>query len=233
MKLVFPWLIVVILSITVYWYIEKSDRLVNENASYKEDLENSAAYTVKLQSIIDSLKSSQERKHEIPKSDHIKNILQKFFAEKPKKENIPTSEIQIDELREQVEDFRKKQAFFPDRFPINDDYEITQKFSKKHPAIDIAKNSGAEVVAIASGVVKAVYYDKYFGNVVLIDHLNGYASLYAHLSASFVKIKYFVEKGETIAMVGNSGNSSAPHLHLEMLLKGKNIDPLNIWNGIE
>jgi murein DD-endopeptidase MepM/ murein hydrolase activator NlpD len=59
----------------------------------------------------------------------------------------------------------------------------------------------------------------------MIDHLNEYATLYAHLATTFFEGKSTVEKGETIALVGNTGNSSAPHLHYEIMLEGNNVNP--------
>jgi len=81
------------------------------------------------------------------------------------------------------------------------------------------------VVSAAQGEVLSVYDDKYFGRVVLIDHFNQYATLYAHLQSSLVEMGESVEKGQTIALSGNSGNSTAPHLHFEILVDGVNIDP--------
>ncbi|PID29359.1 MAG: hypothetical protein CSB55_01915 [Candidatus Cloacimonadota bacterium] len=228
MKQIGVWLLVAILSITLYRFYEINRKLEKDNAVCREELAATTAYASKMQAVADSLKSKSERIGEIPKNDRIKDVLEKFFSERSGENSSETDKIGIEELREEIEDFRQKQSFYPDGFPLEKDYKITRKFSEKHPATDIAKNSGAEVKAVASGVVKAVYCDKYFGNVVLIDHFNGYASLYAHLSAVFVKVKFFAEKGETIGLVGNTGNSSAPHLHLEILFKGKNIDPLLI-----
>ena len=84
---------------------------------------------------------------------------------------------------------------------------------------------GTEVVAVAAGEVLSVYYDENYGNVIMIDHLNEYATLYAHLATTFFESNSTVEKGETIALVGNTGNSSAPHLHYEIMFEGKNVDP--------
>jgi murein DD-endopeptidase MepM/ murein hydrolase activator NlpD len=81
------------------------------------------------------------------------------------------------------------------------------------------------VKAAASGVVSNVYEDKYFGKTVELKHLNGFVSRYAHLAKILVVPKRFVEKGETIALVGNTGNSSAPHLHFQIIHEGVSVDP--------
>jgi murein DD-endopeptidase MepM/ murein hydrolase activator NlpD len=84
------------------------------------------------------------------------------------------------------------------------------------------------VVASAAGEVASVYWDDYFGNVVLVDHLNQYLTMYAHLSVVFVQEGDAVQAGETLALVGNTGNSSAPHLHFEIVIHGESVDPLTI-----
>jgi len=113
----------------------------------------------------------------------------------------------------------------PNLVPLAAEYKISQKFSSKHPGVDFAAKTGSKVVSAAQGEVLSVYDDKYFGRVVLIDHFNQYATLYAHLQSSLVEMGESVEKGQTIALSGNSGNSTAPHLHFEILVDGVNIDP--------
>lgn len=118
----------------------------------------------------------------------------------------------------------------PSGIPIKGDFAISQRFTPTHPAVDFAAPEGAEVVAAASGEVASVYWDDYFGNVVLVDHLNEYVTLYAHLSVVFVQEGDSVQSAETLALVGNTGNSSAPHLHYEVLVHGESIDPLTIMD---
>ncbi len=133
--------------------------------------------------------------------------------------------VKVDNNREKLSQKEKKRRFIPDLIPINGDYAISQKYSEEHPALDFAAANGTEVVAAAAGVVQSVYEDKYFGIVMIVDHLNEYSTLYAHLSATVCKTRTFVEKGETIALVGNTGNSSAPHLHFEIIKNNEYLDP--------
>lgn len=116
----------------------------------------------------------------------------------------------------------------PEGIPVKGDFAISQRFKPSHPAIDLAAPEGAEVMAAAAGEVASVYWDDYFGNVVLVDHLNEYLTMYAHLSVVFVQEGDSVKAGETIALVGNTGNSSASHLHYEILVHGESVDPLTI-----
>jgi murein DD-endopeptidase MepM/ murein hydrolase activator NlpD len=116
----------------------------------------------------------------------------------------------------------------PSGIPVKGDFAISQRFSATHTAVDFAAPQGAEVVASAAGEVASVYWDDYFGNVVLVDHLNQYLTMYAHLSVVFVQEGDAVQAGETLALVGNTGNSSAPHLHFEIVIHGESVDPLTI-----
>lgn len=94
-----------------------------------------------------------------------------------------------------------------------------------HLGLDFAAASGTPIKATASGVVASVDNDKYFGLIVTVYHEGGFVSRYGHCSQLLVAKHDRVKKGQTIALVGNTGRSSAPHLHYEVLKDGKNIDP--------
>lgn len=95
-----------------------------------------------------------------------------------------------------------------------------------HPAVDIAGDEGAPVFATDSGVVVYSGWNNWgYGNVVVINHGNGWQSLYAHLSAMYVTCGQSVFQGNTIAAVGATGNSVAPNLHFEMMYNGVKVNP--------
>jgi murein DD-endopeptidase MepM/ murein hydrolase activator NlpD len=96
-----------------------------------------------------------------------------------------------------------------------------------HLGIDIAAGAGAPVYAADSGVVTmaAGGYNYGYGNVVQIDHGNGYSTIYAHLSAYFVSNCQSVSAGQQIATAGNTGNSQGAHLHFEVRQGGGFINP--------
>lgn len=96
-----------------------------------------------------------------------------------------------------------------------------------HLGIDIAAGAGAPVYAADSGVVTMAQggYNYGYGNVIQIDHGNGYSTLYAHLSAYFVAVCQSVNAGEQIATSGNTGNSQGAHLHFEVRQGGGFINP--------
>jgi murein DD-endopeptidase MepM/ murein hydrolase activator NlpD len=95
----------------------------------------------------------------------------------------------------------------------------------RHEGIDIIAESNALVSAAAGGIVIRAGQDRDLGRYVKIDHDHGVQTIYAHLSRSFVQVGDHVEKGNAIGAVGNTGNSFGPHLHYEILIKGKSVDP--------
>ncbi|HSA99955.1 MAG TPA: peptidoglycan DD-metalloendopeptidase family protein [Anaerolineales bacterium] len=100
-------------------------------------------------------------------------------------------------------------------------------FWSGHLGIDIADGEGGAVFAADSGVVTMAQggYNYGYGNVIQIDHGNGYSTLYAHLSALFVSACQSVSAGQQIATAGNTGNSEGAHLHFEVRLNGGFINP--------
>jgi murein DD-endopeptidase MepM/ murein hydrolase activator NlpD len=94
---------------------------------------------------------------------------------------------------------------------------ITQGYWGGHPGIDIAGWLGAPIAAADSGhVVAAGWNDTGYGYFVVVDHGNGFQTLYAHLQAYYVEAGDDVGKGQTIGEMGSTGNSTGPHLHFEI-----------------
>ena len=94
-----------------------------------------------------------------------------------------------------------------------------------HLGIDIDANSGDPVTAAAEGVVSFSGVRGGYGNVVEIDHGNGYKTLYAHNSSNLVKAGDVVRAGQRIAKVGSTGRSTGSHLHFEVKLDGRQVNP--------
>ncbi len=94
-----------------------------------------------------------------------------------------------------------------------------------HQGLDIAAPSGTTVTSAASGtVIMAQWYGGY-GNYILIDHGGGYSTGYGHLSAIYVSVGQSVQRGQAIGAVGSTGQSTGPHLHFEVRIAGKPVDP--------
>ena len=99
--------------------------------------------------------------------------------------------------------------------------------SKLHGGIDFAVGSGTPIKAIASGVVKTAGWHNAFGNMVIVDHQNGFTSLYAHASSLNVRAGQTISQGQVVSFVGSTGYSTGPHLHLEMTYNGSRVNPGN------
>jgi murein DD-endopeptidase MepM/ murein hydrolase activator NlpD len=94
-----------------------------------------------------------------------------------------------------------------------------------HPGIDFAGPEGTSVYAVAAGVVTWAGPRTGYGNIVEINHGDGYSTRYAHASAVTVKVGDMVSKDQLVAYMGSTGRSTGPHLHYEVLDDGKQIDP--------
>ena len=104
------------------------------------------------------------------------------------------------------------------------------KTRKMHYGMDFSAKTGTEIYSTGDGVVSKVKRSKRgYGNYVKINHGFGYETLYAHMSKYIVKKGQKVKRGEVIGFVGNSGISTAPHLHYEVRKDNKKINPVNFY----
>lgn len=106
---------------------------------------------------------------------------------------------------------------------------ISQGFWGGHPAIDISGWTGAAVKSADSGYVAYVSggWSGGYGNHIIVDHGNGFVTLYAHLNSIYVSAGESVTRGQQIGSLGNTGNSTGPHLHLEIRYQGVPRNPLS------
>lgn len=99
-----------------------------------------------------------------------------------------------------------------------------------HKGIDFAGREGNDIVAVASGVVTWAG-DRYgYGEMVEVNHGNGYATRYAHNAENLVNVGDTVKRGDVIARMGDTGRATGPNLHFEVLLDGQAVDPLTVIN---
>ncbi len=96
-----------------------------------------------------------------------------------------------------------------------------------HTGLDIACPMGTGIRPVSSGTVVFAAYNGSYGNLIKIDHGNGVQSWYAHCSAIYVSVGQSVDSGSTIGAVGSTGNSTGPHLHLEIRINGSPVNPQN------
>jgi murein DD-endopeptidase MepM/ murein hydrolase activator NlpD len=97
-----------------------------------------------------------------------------------------------------------------------------------HAGLDLAVPVGSEVRASGGGVVKRTGVDSAYGEFVLLGHPDGYETMYGHLSRILVASGTMVRAGQVIALSGNSGRSTAPHLHFEVRRNGRSVDPSSL-----
>ena len=95
-----------------------------------------------------------------------------------------------------------------------------------HRGLDISARMKTPVIAPANGTVSEIRWDRWSGNVLCVNHGYGLKTVYAHLKEILVEKKQFVRRGETVALVGNTGRSTGPHLHYEVHLNKIAVDPL-------
>jgi len=98
--------------------------------------------------------------------------------------------------------------------------------ARPHEGIDVSAPMGAPIVAPAAGTVTMVTVQTGYGNVLEIDHGDGIVTKYAHCSRIVVRVGQRVKRGQVIANVGNTGLSTGPHLHYEIHVNGRVVDPL-------
>ncbi len=131
------------------------------------------------------------------------------------------------------------------RWPLDSGFKnITSEFGyrthpvtgvyKLHTGVDIASSgiSGSTIYAAKGGTVIKAGYNRGYGNYVVINHGDGYATLYGHASSLLVSVDQVVEKGTPLGYVGSTGYSTGPHLHFEIMKNGDYTNPLDYFSGV-
>ena len=122
------------------------------------------------------------------------------------------------------------------RAPVQADYTLTSGFGSRtsptrggadfHTGQDFARPLGSPVTAVTRGIVVFTGWNGGYGNLIRVRHANGVESWYGHLSAVQVHVGDVVRAGQRIGRVGSTGNSTGPHLHLEIRIDGQPVDPM-------
>ena len=97
---------------------------------------------------------------------------------------------------------------------------------EKHKGMDFAGKAGSKIKAVSAGVVTWAGSRYGYGNLVEINHGNGYMTRYGHNAEILVEVGDTVEKGQAISLMGSTGRSTGPHVHFEVLLNDRQVDPL-------
>ena len=149
---------------------------------------------------------------------------------------LESREAQLGVLESVIANQNLKERVYPQGRPVNSGW-ISSYFGKRtdpftgkpanHTGIDFAGKSGAEVVAVADGVVTWSSKRYGYGLMVEINHGNGYATRYAHNSENLVAVGDEVKKGQVVAKMGKTGRATGPNLHFEVLRDGRRMNPVN------
>jgi murein DD-endopeptidase MepM/ murein hydrolase activator NlpD len=152
-------------------------------------------------------------------------------------------EAQLGVLESMLMDQNLSDRVYPQGRPVKSGWmssyfgRRTDPFTGKpanHRGVDFAGKAGAEVFAVADGVVTWSSSRYGFGKLVEINHGNGYATRYAHNSENLVSVGQEVRKGQTVALMGDTGRATGPNLHFEVLRNGKRVNPVTfIRQGAE
>lgn len=99
---------------------------------------------------------------------------------------------------------------------------------EEHPGVDLAVPVGSDVRASGGGLIRQIGEDEVYGLHIRLQHPDGYETTYSHLSRVLVTRNQLVRAGQVIALSGNTGRSTAPHLHFEIRRNGRSVDPLTM-----
>ena len=171
----------------------------------------------------------------------------KIVSETAKKIDVIESQMHVqsksfDDVYEMAKNKAKMLSCIPAIMPVKDVdiFRISSHYGyrtdplykvlKLHTGIDFAGPVGTHIYCTGDGVVEKVEKNGGgYGNNIIIDHGYGYKTRYAHLKKAYVKAGQQVKRGEYIADMGNSGKSTAPHLHYEVIKNDKPINPINFF----
>lgn len=163
-----------------------------------------------------------------PTQDPLLQSIEKFQSK------LSERERQMRVLEDLLMASRMQQDVVPSGWPVVNGFVSslfgyrTDPFSGRgafHEGMDFAGKEGSGVIAVGSGVVSFAGDRSGYGNLVEINHGNGYVTRYGHNAASLVKIGDPVRKGQRVALMGSSGRSTGPHVHFEVLLNGSPVNP--------
>lgn len=149
-------------------------------------------------------------------------------------DNLSRRERQLRVLQDLMVASRLRDQIYPSGKPVRTGW-ISSGFGMRgdpfngrrsmHKGLDFVARTGADVLAVGGGVVITSERHAGYGNMVEINHGNGYMTRYAHHSKNLVKVGDRIEKGQRIALVGSTGRSTGPHLHFEVYRNGKLVNP--------
>lgn len=207
--------------------IKKSIGLSNTNDSFDNAILSSELSLSKM--ISEGTNSTNDMSNEIMKID--------ISLEKLSEKTI----VQKEEIKKSMAPINAKLAYLravPTGKPINDSISaaygtrknpFTHRGSEFHKGVDLGAKFGVNVYATGDGEVIFAGWNGGYGNLVIISHGYGFTTLYAHNSKLLVKTGDKVKRGQALAKTGSTGRSTAPHVHYEVKVNGKNVNPVKYF----
>ncbi len=150
-------------------------------------------------------------------------------------EQLDSREAQLNVLESVILNQNLNERVYPQGRPVESGWmssyfgRRTDPFTGKpanHRGVDFAGKAGSQILAVADGVVTWSAKRYGYGQMVEINHGNGYSTRYAHNSENLVAVGEEVRKGQTVALMGDSGRATGPNLHFEVLHKGQRVNPV-------
>lgn len=165
----------------------------------------------------------------IDKTPTMETVFTFTNPEKPNEQNIQITQEDYAKVSSEFQKYAKilydEERYVPRGMPT--DGFVSQKYGSTHRGLDLVAPIGTPVLAPADGIAKDIREDRYLGLVLTLSHGSKYETLYGHLKEVLVKRGQIVKKGDVIALTGNSGISTGPHLHYEIKYMGENVNPEN------
>jgi len=173
--------------------------------------------------------------HDIPLETRHSNLIREMHRQVDQVHTAADRKtIDFNDLIKKLETKKNFLAATPSIKPVNG--WITSRFGYRkspftgkrnfHSGVDISNRKGTKIIATANGKITFAGRKMYYGNLITIDHGYGKATKYAHLKKILVKRGQKVKRGDVIATLGNTGQSTGPHLHYEVRINGAPVNPL-------
>ncbi|MFA9397563.1 MAG: M23 family metallopeptidase [Clostridiaceae bacterium] len=219
---------------------ENKDEIIKNYQDNEDEIKTRLSELDKLE---DAVKSKIENSISLNNIDVNNLSYSKQTLSSSSKDLIISLDTKIDEytdLSKELDNLLEKEKYIPSFVPCQG--EISSYFGDRenpfdlssteyHKGLDIANYYGTKIYASAKGTVTLATYYGGYGNAIIINHHNGYETIYGHTSKIYVSEGDEVEKGDLIALVGSTGSSTGPHLHFELRKNGVPINPLNFIQG--
>lgn len=176
-----------------------------------------------------------ELTHDIPLETRHNDLIREMHQQVDQTQTAASQkELDFNDLIDKLEKKKNLLAATPSIKPVNG--WITSRFGYRkspftgkrnfHSGVDISNKKGTKILATANGKITFAAKKTYYGNMITIDHGYGKATKYAHLNKILVKRGQKVKRGDVIATLGNTGQSTGPHLHYEVRINGAPVNPL-------